>query len=138
MRPPGVAAFEARPNKRSGAYSYERRAQQLDAAFERRLRANREAWRFYESQPPWYRRTSSHWVMSVKQQATRERRFAVLLTCSAEGRPIPRWSDPVSSTPSNSSLGGPVVIRSRRVRDRVGRSVALAPTHARGNSRRFR
>jgi uncharacterized protein YdeI (YjbR/CyaY-like superfamily) len=90
VRPPGLGAFSARTAERSGTYSYERRPQELNAAFERRLRGNRRAWRFYESRPPWYRRTSSHWVMSAKQPATRERRFAILLACSAEGRPIPQ------------------------------------------------
>ena len=59
-----------------------------DAAGERRFRANAKAWKFYQAQAPWYRRTSAWWVISAKKQETREKRLAALIECSEQGRRI--------------------------------------------------
>jgi uncharacterized protein YdeI (YjbR/CyaY-like superfamily) len=88
MRPAGLAAFEARQDARTGQYSYERASRDLDALFEARLRGDPAAWRYWQAQAPSYRRVASHWVMSAKQAATRERRLAALIQDSAAGRPI--------------------------------------------------
>lgn len=88
MLPPGRAAFEAREAARSGIYSFEQKPQALSAEYEARLRASRKAWAFFESQPPWYRRTSSFWVMSAKREETRLRRLETLIRDSAAGRRI--------------------------------------------------
>jgi uncharacterized protein YdeI (YjbR/CyaY-like superfamily) len=40
-------------------------------------------------QPPGYRRIAADWVMCAKQEATREKRFGVLLACSSAGEPVP-------------------------------------------------
>ena len=87
MHPAGLDAFAARDKARSGVYSYER-PQSLDAAFEQQLRAHPEAWQFFQSQPPWYRRTASSWVMSGKHEDTRRRRLATLIDDSAHHRRI--------------------------------------------------
>jgi uncharacterized protein YdeI (YjbR/CyaY-like superfamily) len=88
MRAAGLAAFEARQDARTGQYSYERASRDLDAPFEARLRGDPAAWRYWQAQAPSYRRVASHWVMSAKQAATRERRLAGLIEDSAAGRPI--------------------------------------------------
>jgi uncharacterized protein YdeI (YjbR/CyaY-like superfamily) len=89
MQPPGLAAFEARVPEKSGVYSFEQRtAATLGDEFERRFRANAKAWAFFESQAPYYRRTATFWVVSAKQQATRERRLETLIADSAAGRRI--------------------------------------------------
>jgi uncharacterized protein YdeI (YjbR/CyaY-like superfamily) len=90
MAPPGLAAFEARDPKRSGVYSFERdRPAVLDPALARKLRANAAAWKYFNAQPPWYRRTCTHWIMSARREDTRARRLATLIDCSAGGRAIP-------------------------------------------------
>jgi uncharacterized protein YdeI (YjbR/CyaY-like superfamily) len=86
MRPSGVAAFEARTEE--GTYSYEQREAAFDADRERRLRGNAAAWAFFSAQPPWYRRTATHWVMSAKREETRDRRLSRLVEDSAAGRTI--------------------------------------------------
>jgi uncharacterized protein YdeI (YjbR/CyaY-like superfamily) len=86
MQPPGEAAFARR---KKSSYSFESRPVALAPAFARQLRANREAWRFFERQPPGYRRIASFWVMGAKRPETREKRFEVLLASSAEGERIP-------------------------------------------------
>jgi hypothetical protein len=43
----------------------------------------RDTWTYFQTRPPWYRRTTAHWVMSAKKDDTRERRLAALIDCSA-------------------------------------------------------
>ena len=88
MQPPGLAAFEARDRKKSG-YSFEqRRSLQLEAALQARFKRNAAAWRFFEAQPPGYRRTVIFYVMSAKKEETRLRRLESLMAECAAGRRI--------------------------------------------------
>jgi uncharacterized protein YdeI (YjbR/CyaY-like superfamily) len=87
MRPAGLAAFAARTEE--GTYSYEQReAAAFDPEREARLRADAAAWAWFSAQPPWYRRTATHWVMSAKREETRDRRLARLIADSAAGRAV--------------------------------------------------
>jgi uncharacterized protein YdeI (YjbR/CyaY-like superfamily) len=86
MRPAGLAALQRRTTP---AYSYETVPRVLTAAFLKRLRADREAWHFFQGQPPGYQRTSVFWILSAKRPGTREARFAVLLQSSKVGTRIP-------------------------------------------------
>jgi len=88
MRPPGLAAFEARTADAAG-YSFESGSVALAPAFERRLRAEAAAWSWWTARPPGYRRTCAHWVMSAKREATREGRLAALIDACARGESIP-------------------------------------------------
>jgi uncharacterized protein YdeI (YjbR/CyaY-like superfamily) len=89
MRPAGRKAFEARTEARSGVYSFEQDEDPaLTDEFEARLRANTEAWAYWDARPPWYRRAAAHWVMSAKREETRERRLAQLIEDSANGEHI--------------------------------------------------
>lgn len=89
MRPAGLAAFEARREDRSGTYSFEQREDpRLDPAAEAAFRADPQAWAFFTGQPPSYRRAAVWWVVSAKQQATRDRRLAQLVADSRAGRRI--------------------------------------------------
>jgi uncharacterized protein YdeI (YjbR/CyaY-like superfamily) len=86
VHPAGLAAFQARVKTQ---YSYENRPQALAPAYVRKFRTNSLAWRFFEAQPPWYRRTCAFWVMSAKQPETRERRLAQLIATSERQKGIP-------------------------------------------------
>ncbi|HEX5963018.1 MAG TPA: YdeI/OmpD-associated family protein [Gemmatimonadales bacterium] len=88
MHPAGEAAFAGREAAGSRRYSYETRPTRLDARSLAKLRANKRAWAFFQSQAPWYRRTSAFWVMEAKRAETRERRLAELIARSAKGEPI--------------------------------------------------
>ena len=79
VNPAGEAAFESRDERRSGIYAYESQRVPLDPEYERKLKANRNAWAFFSSQPPSYRRGATYWVMSAKKQETRLRRLQDLL-----------------------------------------------------------
>lgn len=89
MTAAGRAVFAARDARRTVAYSYEQRRFALAPAFERRLAADARARSHLDGMPPSYRRAVTHWVMSAKLEATRERRFATLLDCSHRGRKVP-------------------------------------------------
>lgn len=93
MRAAGLSAFRARGSA-PAPYSFESKPLALSPAFNRRLKANREAWAFFQAQPPWYRRTSSFWVMSARRPETRERRFGVLLDHCSRSRAIPPLTSP--------------------------------------------
>jgi uncharacterized protein YdeI (YjbR/CyaY-like superfamily) len=84
MRPAGRRAFEARSTANSGIYSYEQRKSiVLDAALEKRLKANKAAWTFLQEVAPSYRQLTIFWVMSAKADDTRRRRLDKLIEASA-------------------------------------------------------
>ena len=101
MRPSGVAAFERRRDDRSGVYSFENPPQDLPPEQAARLAADAAASAFWEAATPTYRRVVVHWVLSAKQEATRERRLAQLIDDSAAGRLVapqrygetPKWAE---------------------------------------------
>ncbi|MEA2254593.1 MAG: hypothetical protein QOG35_638 [Solirubrobacteraceae bacterium] len=93
--PAGHAAFERRREDRTAIYAYEqRRDPALSGEDEARFRANAPAWAFFSAQPPWYRRTATHWVVSAKRAETRERRLAQLIADSQERRTIRQLTRP--------------------------------------------
>lgn len=90
MRPAGRSAFEARREDRSRIYSHEQREKAvLDPSFEKRFRARKKAWAFFQAQANWYRQAAIRWVMTAKREETRERRLATLIEDSAAGRKVP-------------------------------------------------
>ncbi len=86
MTPAGREAFENRKAAKTGIYAYEQKsAAEFDAALEKRFRASPRAWKFFQSQAPWYRRTATHWVIRAKQEQTRSRRLEQLIEVSEQG-----------------------------------------------------
>ena len=90
MLPAGLQAFAARRENRSGIYSYEQRSAGLEEPCAEALRASPEAWRFFEAQPPSYRKQVGWWVASARREATRRRRLEKLIAASAAGRRLLR------------------------------------------------
>jgi uncharacterized protein YdeI (YjbR/CyaY-like superfamily) len=88
MRPAGMAAFERRSDEKTGVYSFERENAALPPEYDEQLRANAAAADYFDSRPPWYRRTAIHLIMSAKREETRLRRLAQLIEDSAAGRDI--------------------------------------------------
>jgi len=86
IRPAGLRAFEGRDPKKTNLYSFEqRKAAVLTPAFEKRFKADRKAWTFFQSQPEGYRHIAVFWVTSAKQEDTRARRLETLIRDSAAG-----------------------------------------------------
>lgn len=86
MLPAGLEAFEQRDITKT--YSYETFAAPLGRDREKVFRANKKAWEFWQAQPPGYKRIASWYVVSAKQEATRQRRLERLIVDSAAGRRI--------------------------------------------------
>jgi uncharacterized protein YdeI (YjbR/CyaY-like superfamily) len=91
MQPSGLKAFEQRTAERSAIYSYEQRqTATLSDALETQFLANKKAWNFFQSQPPWYRRVSTFWVLSAKREETKLKRLTKLIEDSGNQRTIPQ------------------------------------------------
>lgn len=89
MQPVGLRAYEARDEKRSGVYSFERdEAATLSPAEETLFRRNKAAWKWFSARPPSYRRTAHHWVVSAKREETRKKRLLTLIADSALGQNV--------------------------------------------------
>lgn len=89
MHPAGLAAFERRRPERSGIYAYEKpTTEDLPEPYAALLADNPRATAFWQAATKGYRRVAVHWVTSAKQQATRDRRAATLVSDSAAGRLI--------------------------------------------------
>lgn len=103
MQPAGLRAFEARQQVRSGVYSFEQEAIGFGKNQEREFKKNKDAWRFFQSQAPWYRRTATYWVISAKREETKARRLKILIEDSSAGRKIGPLTrpDPASKAPGS-------------------------------------
>lgn len=88
IQPEGMAAWNARDEKKALQYSYEREHAALGKEFEALFRARPEAWEFFQAQPPSYRKSAIAWVVTAKREATRRRRLDVLISDSAQGQRI--------------------------------------------------
>src|SRR5688572_32893931 len=89
MQPAGLAAFAQRKEDKSAIYAYENRKRAvLDKADEKRFRASRKAWDFFQKQPAWYRQTVIWHLATAKKEETRRRRLEKLLAESEAGRRV--------------------------------------------------
>ena len=84
---PGLAAWRAASRNPTG-YSFESKPVPLSRRYLAQLAANSKAHSYYQRQAPWYRRVTTHWVMSAKQEETRQRRLERLIACCAQERAI--------------------------------------------------
>ena len=85
MRPAGLRAYEARDKGPDGTYSYEQRDNPvLDEELTRLFQAEPDAWEYFHSRPPGYRRLALFWVVSAKRDETRRKRLARLIAAARE------------------------------------------------------
>ena len=92
MTKAGMDAYAARVNQKGIEYSYEVRRKSLTPAYQKKFEAKKRAWKYFNEQPPWYRRVTVFWVMTAKKEETQERRLATLIECSAKGEWIPGFT----------------------------------------------
>lgn len=85
MKPAGLKAYKLRDLKKTGIYSYENRPREFSPAYEKKFRANKKAWEFFQKEPPSIKRVCLFWVMNAKQEETRQRRLDHLIESSAKG-----------------------------------------------------
>ena len=86
MQPAGLKAYRTRKANRSGIYAYEQRSPELVEPYLGKLKRNKEAWKFFQAQPPSYRKTLNWWIVSAKQEETRLKRLGKLIEESEQGR----------------------------------------------------
>lgn len=114
MHPAGLAAYERRRADRTGVYSHEAGEVRLPAEAEARLAADAAASAFWHEATPTYRRMAVHWVVTAKQEATRERRLTQLIDDCASGRLVPpqrfgatpKWVERAGAAARAASAGG--------------------------------
>jgi uncharacterized protein YdeI (YjbR/CyaY-like superfamily) len=90
MQPAGLAAFEARKAHKVAVYSFEQGGVELPESYTKTFRKQRKAFAWFNTQPPSYRTPAIWWVVSAKQEVTRERRLATLIECSANEERLPQ------------------------------------------------
>ena len=91
VHPAGLRAFEQRREEKSGIYAYENKNNAVfEAVQEKRFRARKDAWKFFQTQAPWYRRTATWWVISAKREETRMKRLETLILHSENSRTLPQ------------------------------------------------
>ena len=88
MKPEGLKAFSYRKAEKSKVYSYENPAVEFDKTYEKRFKANKQAWNYFKSTAPSYQKTTTRWVMSPKQEITRLKRLNELINDCAAGKKI--------------------------------------------------
>jgi uncharacterized protein YdeI (YjbR/CyaY-like superfamily) len=91
MCPAGLAIFEKRQESKSKVYAFENEELHLSSAFETQFRANPKAWDYFQSLAPSYKKLSTYWVMSAKQETTQEKRLAQLIADCEAG--TNKWKD---------------------------------------------
>lgn len=95
MQPSGLAIWEQR-RLEDAPYTHEVTGEiVLPDHYGAQLAADAGATAFWEAATKTYRKVCSNWVLTAKQEATRDRRMAQLITCSAAGELIPsqRYGD---------------------------------------------
>jgi uncharacterized protein YdeI (YjbR/CyaY-like superfamily) len=92
MMPEGLKAFGFRKEQKSKIYAYENPEVILDKSFEKLFKTNKKAWQFYHSMTPTYRKVTTRWIMSAKQETTRLKRLNELIKDCAAGKNIKAMS----------------------------------------------
>jgi len=85
MHRAGTEAYERRAPERTGIYSFENRPRELSLEYEKIFRQNKPAWKFFQEQPPGYKRLMVFRTMSAKKEETRVRRLKQLIESSEKG-----------------------------------------------------
>lgn len=85
MQPAGMDEYKRVTVKRTNNYSFEQENIKLPPEYEKKFKSKKKAWEFFQSQAPYYRRTALWYVLSAKQEATRERRLDTLIKDSNDG-----------------------------------------------------
>ena len=93
VAPPGLEAFERR-DRTERKYSYESPPTRLDPQYEKRFKADKKAWAFWQAAAPSYRKAAMYWVMSAVKEETRDRRVRVLIESSRNHERIPPLTPP--------------------------------------------
>ena len=84
MQPAGLEIYKQRSDKNTEGYSSASRIQKLPSEYEKAFKSNNKAWKYFQSLAPSYKKSSIHWVMSAKRDATQEKRLRDLIAESEQ------------------------------------------------------
>jgi uncharacterized protein YdeI (YjbR/CyaY-like superfamily) len=84
MKPAGLKAFSFRKENKSMIYTHENGAVLLDSNYEKQFKAHITAWDFFMSQAPSYKKAITRWIMSAKQEKTRQSRLEKTINESSQ------------------------------------------------------
>jgi len=62
---------------------------ELEELYNRLLKNNKAAWRYFQAQPASYRKTVNWWIISAKKEETRLKRLEKLMAYSVQGQRLP-------------------------------------------------
>ncbi len=85
MAEPGLKVYAQRDPKRTGIYAFENRPKEFSPEYEKKFRANKAAWEFFQTIPPSLRNTYIFWIMGAKKEETQLHRLQLLIESSAKG-----------------------------------------------------
>lgn len=91
MQPAGLLSFQNRKENKSRIYSYENEEVTFSPDFEKQFKENKKAWEYFQLLAPSYKKPSTNWVMSAKQEVTKIKRLAELIADSETG--TNKWKD---------------------------------------------
>jgi len=89
VKPSGLKVFNNRDEKKTELYSFEQVKVKLPKEFEKKIKANKKAWVYFQKLPPSAKKLSTWWIISAKKEETKLNRLNTLIKCSEEGRKIP-------------------------------------------------
>jgi uncharacterized protein YdeI (YjbR/CyaY-like superfamily) len=90
MHRSGLEAYERRAPERTGIYAFENAPRELPPEYEKTFRQNKSAWKFFQEQPPGYKRLMVFRTVSAKKEETRLRRLKQLIESSEKGERMDR------------------------------------------------
>jgi uncharacterized protein YdeI (YjbR/CyaY-like superfamily) len=85
MQEAGLAEFAKRDEKRTGVYAFENAPRELSPEFQKEFQANKKAWESWKTQPTYFKKVTSFWVMSAKKEETQLRRLNRLIESLEKG-----------------------------------------------------
>lgn len=88
MKPEGEKAFSFRTEDKSQIYSHEKEPAILDSRYEKQFKQHKKAWDFFSKQTPSYKKVMIHWIMSAKQEKTRQARLEKIIQESEQQKRV--------------------------------------------------
>lgn len=88
MKPAGLKIFDEWKDKKSANYAYENDILTLDSDYEKQFNDDKAAWEFFTKQAPSYRKAIINWIMSAKQEKTRQQRLDKAIKASGMNQKI--------------------------------------------------
>jgi len=85
MRKAGLEAYAHRDAHPESGYAVGDREEAMPDEMVAEFKKHPEAWAFYSSQPPGYRKQTTAWITSAKREQTRQSRLSTLIDDSANG-----------------------------------------------------